>query len=148
MYHLPRNLLDDFVNEDGLESNQIISNDLFPPLDRNNIYNYTNQRRPFWPSSEIIESNPLAFTENNIYTDGERDTNFTHREMETHDCCICFTESTQCFTLEHCNHTVCDFCYIGVYTRVNGDVDLRCPMCRINNSFNNNIYRQITGNNV
>jgi hypothetical protein len=147
MPQLPRNLLDDLVNEDGLVSNPTISNDMFPPLDRNNIYNYTNQHRPFWSIPEIIDVNPLVFHDNNVYTETNPDTSFTPRVMENRDCCICFTESTQCFTLEHCNHAVCDFCYIGVYTRVNGEVDLRCPMCRIPDSFNDNIYRQITRNN-
>jgi hypothetical protein len=149
---LPRNLFDDVVNEAGLEPVTYISNDSFPSLDRNNIYNYTNQRTPFWSIPENIHINPLIFNENptyiendDIYRDNELETSFTPRVMDTHDCCICFTESTQCFTLEHCNHAVCDFCYTGVYTRVNGEVDLRCPLCRIPNSFNNNIYRQITG---
>lgn len=144
---LPRNLFDDVVNDAGLISNtSSITNDLFPPLDRNNIYNYTNQRRPFWSIPEIIHVNPLVFMEtDDIYTDTQPETSFTPHVMATGDCCICFTESTQCFTLEHCSHTVCSSCYTGVYTRVNGQVDLRCPMCRIPNSFNNNVYRQILG---
>jgi hypothetical protein len=147
MSHLPSNLLDDYINDSGLNPHlPVISNDLFPPLDRNNIYNYTNQRRPFWSIPEIIDVNPLVFMEtDNIYTDTYPETSFTSQVMATGDCCICFTESTQCFTLEHCSHTVCSSCYTGVYTRVNGDVDLRCPMCRIPNSFNNNVYRQILG---
>ena len=127
-FQLPGNLFDDFENE--------TPNDIFPPLDRNNIYNYTNQRRPFWAIPENIIPN-IGFN----YIEPE----FTSRETTTNDCCICFTEATQCFTLEHCNHTVCTHCYTGVYTRVNGDIDLRCPMCRIPNSFNNDVYRQIIG---
>ena len=143
---LSRNLLDDIDNEAGLISNTpLITNDLFPPLDRNNIYNYTNQRRPFWSIPEIIDVNPLGISDNDIYTDTYLETSFTPQVMVTGDCCICFTESTQCFTLEHCNHTVCSSCYTGVYTRVNGDVDLRCPMCHIPHSFNSNVYRQILG---
>jgi len=146
MNQLPSNLLDDYINDSGLNPHRsIISNDLFPPLDRSNVYNYTNQRRPFWNIPEIVDINPLIFNDNNIYTDAEPETSFTPRVMETHDCCICFTEATQCFTLEHCSHTVCSSCYTGVYTRVNGEVDLRCPMCRIPDSFNNNVYRQILG---
>ena len=149
---IPINLFDDIGNDAGLISNMpSITNDLFPPLDRNNIYNYTNQRRPFWSIPEIIDVNPLGFADevfmetDDIYTDTQPETSFTPQVMATGDCCICFTETTQCFTLEHCSHTVCSACYTGVYTRVNGDVDLRCPMCRIPNSFNNNVYRQILG---
>jgi hypothetical protein len=152
---LPRNLFDDLENEAGLEPIPNILNDPFPPLDRNNIYNYTNQRRPFSYNLDAININPIIFNEtqpyienNNIYIDIELDPRFTPRVMSIHDCCICFTESTQCFTLEHCNHTVCDSCYTGVYTRVSGEVDLRCPMCRIPNSFNNDVYRQITGSHL
>jgi hypothetical protein len=134
-FQLPRNLFDDFENE--VINTNSNSNDIFPPLDRNNIYNYTNQRRPFWAIPENVITNPLGF---NVI-----EPEYTPIETTTNDCCICFSEATQCFTLTHCNHSVCAPCYTGIYTRVNGDVDLRCPMCRIPNSFNNNIYRQIVG---
>lgn len=138
-FHLPRNLFDDVENEAGFNTfTQTISNDFFHSLDRNNIINYANELNPFWSIPEITDINPLAF-------DNIPPTSYTPQIMSTHDCCICFTESTQCFTLQHCNHTVCGTCYVGVYTRVNGDIDLRCPMCRIPDSFNNDVYRQIVG---
>jgi hypothetical protein len=140
MFHLPINLFDDFESEADIDT----SNDNINTLDRNNIYNYSNNLnlQPFLTISENIITNPLGFN----YTEPEPE--FTPHETITNDCCICFTEGIQCFTMEHCNHTVCAPCYTGVYTRVNGNIDLRCPMCRIPNSFNNNVYRQIIGNHL
>jgi len=131
--HLPRNLLDDFENQATAPTN---FNETFPQLDRNDIYNYTNHDVSLWTIPENIIINPLGF-------------NYIEPEIRPYDtiltdCCICFNEGTQCITLEHCNHSVCVPCYTGVYTRVNGDIDLRCPMCRTPNSFNNDIYRQIS----
>lgn len=64
------------------------------------------------------------------------------------DCCICFTENIQCHPLQRCSHSVCTTCYIGVFNRLNGELDLRCPMCRLNNSFSRNVYNLLTTNGV
>jgi hypothetical protein len=116
---LPRNLLNDYVNELNDTQNSFFTN-----------------------TSDIFNIN------NDIFNTLEPETEYIPRITETHDCCICFTEETQCFTLENCNHTVCAPCYTGVFTRLNNVVDLRCPICRTPNSFIDGVYHQITGSDI
>jgi len=66
----------------------------------------------------------------------------------TGDCAICFTENIPCHPLQRCSHSVCGTCYVGVFTRLNGALDIRCPMCRVDNSFSRNVYNLLTLNNV
>jgi hypothetical protein len=62
--------------------------------------------------------------------------------LQTYDCCICFNQS-ECLTLNGCNHQVCTACYRGVFNRIGGAVDTRCPMCRINGAFSREIYESL-----
>jgi len=116
---LPRDLLNDYVNEIN---------------DRQNSF-FTN-------TSDILNFN------NDIFNTLEPDTGYIPRITEIRDCCICFTEEILCFTLENCNHAVCAGCYTGVFTRLNNTLDLRCPICRTPDSFTGDVYHQITGNHI
>jgi len=152
-------VLDDLLQNDNLENssfhlpadlfneptNQFI-NDMMP-LDRNNIYNYTNQEAPFWSIPDPVIFNDGIDGNDDEYPRYMEPSPVTPRTSEETDCCICFTESIQCFRLENCEHCVCSTCYTGVYTRISGVIDRRCPMCRIDDSFNNNVYRQIVASN-
>jgi hypothetical protein len=144
---LPRNLLDDNENENENENYpeqwqssydnvyNIVNEDLFTPQRLTNDISLWNI--PELPINTMIINN----IENNTEPD-------TPRPLVASECCICFTEETPCFILQHCSHTVCGSCYTGVFTRVNGSVDLRCPICRIPNSFTGDIYRQLTGTHI
>lgn len=148
---LPRNLLDDNENEYYFEQQQtsydniynITNYDIFTPQRLTNDL-IQNNSSTLWNIPELPINTMIA---NNIenYIEPEP---YIPRPLVTSDCCICFTEETQCFVLEYCNHTVCGSCYTGVFTRLNGSLDLRCPMCRIPNSFTGDIYHQITGTHI
>lgn len=62
--------------------------------------------------------------------------------LQTHECCICFNDF-ECLTLNGCNHQVCTTCYRGVFNRIGGIVDTRCPMCRNYNAFSREIYESL-----
>jgi hypothetical protein len=124
------------------QSNDLDENDILLPRDLLNDYvNEINDRENsfFTNTSDIFNIN------SDIFNTLEPETEYIPRITETHDCCICFTDQTPCFTLENCNHTVCIACYTGVFTRLNNALDLRCPICRTPDSFTSDVYHQITG---
>lgn len=142
---LPRNLLDDMENENINESPSLYDEDLFTPQRLRNELSTNNSI--IWNNIPTLPINNMIF--NNIEFDLEQQQpSYTPLQLISSDCCVCFTEGIQCVELQHCNHSVCQTCYVGVFTRLNGHLDLRCPLCRIDNSFSSDIYHQITGTHV
>lgn len=147
MYHpdnsslLPRNLLEDNENEYYSEQQSAPFHDIYS-ITNHEIFTPQRLRNN---NSETLLNIPELPINTMIYNIIENDIEpYTPRPLVASECCICFNEETQCFVLERCNHTVCGSCYTGVFTRVNGELDLRCPICRIPNSFTGDIYHQIT----
>jgi hypothetical protein len=138
--------LDDMLGQHQYEQLNILDeNDVLLP--RNLLNDYVNETNDI--ENTFFMNTPDIFNINtDIFNTLEPETEYIPRVTEMRDCCICFTEGTQCFTLEHCNHAVCVNCYRGVFNRLTGEVDLRCPLCRTPNSFTGDVYHQITGTHI
>ena len=138
--------LDDMIGQHQYEQLNILDeNDVLLP--RNLLNDYIIETNDI--ENTFFMNTPEIFNINtDIFNTLEPETEYIPRVTEMCDCCICFTEGTQCFTLENCNHAVCVTCYRGVFNRLNGEVDLRCPICRTANSFTGDVYHQITGTRI
>jgi hypothetical protein len=156
------NLIPDFDaehNNDEEDFNQI-SNSIYNTLHNRSPEFYVNSRATndhHYPNIPILPLNRMLGHINIIPNiDDELDTELEPNGITDDDimycvpgdCCICFTENIQCHPLQRCAHSVCSTCYVGVFTRISGEIDLRCPMCRVNNSFSRNVYNLLSISNV
>lgn len=144
-------------NDDLDDFNQL-SNSIYNTLINRNPQFYVNNRatnEQYYPNIPILPLNRLRDQINIIPNfDEEADVELEPNGITDDDimycvpgdCCICFTENIQCHPLQRCAHSVCGTCYVGVFTRLSGDLDLRCPMCRTNNSFSRNVYNLLSTN--
>lgn len=148
-------------NNDSEDFNQI-SNSIYNTINNDSQF-YVNNRainEQYYPNIHILPLNRLRdhiniipnFDDNdNIDTELEPYGSITDDDIMycvPGDCCICFTENIQCHPLQRCAHSVCGNCYVGVFTRLSGELDLRCPICRTTHSFSRNVYNLLSTNDV
>ena len=144
-------------NDDSEDFNQL-SNIIYNTINDQPPQFYVNNRatnEQYYPNVPILPLNRLRDQINiipnfDLETDTELEvTGITDDDIMycvPGDCCICFTENIQCHPLQRCAHSVCGACYVGVFTRLSGELDLRCPMCRVTHSFSRNVYNLLSTN--
>lgn len=117
------------------------------PSHFNNFLNNSYFNIPSSVAEFALNDNDYNIIPRNLEYDWSGGLNNTSTEEtiplnQSSDCCICFNNN-QCFTLNGCNHTVCVDCYRGVFNRINGELDTRCPICRNSNAFTYDIYNSL-----